>query len=270
MPRVLRVRADDRSIVEFASVSDAEWLRRSSLFVAEGRLVVQRVIEDGRYRMHSMLLSETAWRALQPDVAGLAADVPVYVIPAEAFRDVTGFDLHRGCIALVERPPAQSLPDVVSHARLVVVLEDLANPDNVGGVFRNAAAFGADAVLLSPHCCDPLYRKAIRTSMAASLRVPFARVENWPADLHWLRSQGFMVVALTPHDPADRLESVVSWKRPLALLAGAEGSGLSAHAHAAADVRIRIPLNAAVDSLNVAVAVGIALHAIAGKPIAHG
>ena len=144
------------------------------------------------------------------------------------------------------------------------MLEAVANADNVGGIFRNAAAFGAGAVLLSPACCDPLYRKAIRTSMAAVLRVPFARCDDWPQDLVRLRDRGFRIVALTPREPAAMLADFAARPRPerVALLAGTEGAGLSAAAEQLADERVRIPIESAVDSLNVAVAVGIALHAL--------
>ena len=147
-----------------------------------------------------------------------------------------------------------------------MVLEAVANADNVGGVFRNAAAFGAGAVVLSPTCCDPFYRKAIRTSMGAVLRVPFARAHEWPAAIDRIRAAGFAIVALTPRDPADPLDAFIASRdcpRTLALVAGAEGAGLSEAAETAADRRVRIPISDDVDSLNVAVAVGIALWSVA-------
>jgi tRNA G18 (ribose-2'-O)-methylase SpoU len=133
-------------------------------------------------------------------------------------------------------------------------------------VFRNAAAFSSDAVLLSPTCCDPLYRKAIRTSMAATLRVPFARIEKWPDDLAQLRDRGFTIAALTPREPSVTLSefSIEPPSARLALLVGTEGPGLTTEAEAPADVRVRIPIAPEVDSLNVAVAVGIALHCLSG------
>jgi tRNA G18 (ribose-2'-O)-methylase SpoU len=150
---------------------------------------------------------------------------------------------------------------VLRDARLVVALEDVANADNVGGVFRNVAAFGADAVLLSPSCCDPFYRKAIRTSMAATLRVPFVRINAWPEGLSDLRTRGFTLVALTPREPAQALDAFARAARPdrLVLLVGAEGAGLSPAVERAAHVRLRIPVRPVVDSLNLAVATGIAL-----------
>jgi tRNA G18 (ribose-2'-O)-methylase SpoU len=143
----------------------------------------------------------------------------------------------------------------------LVVLEDVANPDNVGGIFRSAAAFGVDAVLLSPSCCDPLYRKAVRTSMSATLRVPFARLEPWPARLQALKADGFTLVAFTPDSSAEALDGFAPRGRRsrLACLFGSEGGGLTSEVQALADSRVRIPIRSDVDSLNLAVAAGIAL-----------
>jgi tRNA G18 (ribose-2'-O)-methylase SpoU len=149
---------------------------------------------------------------------------------------------------------------VLDTARLVIVLEAVANADNVGGVFRNAAAFGADAVLLSPSCCDPLYRKAIRTSMAATLQVPFARVADWPRGLETLEARGFTIVGLTPRASGQSLDNfAVSRPARVALLAGNEGLGLSRESEAAVHQLVRVPIRSDVDSLNLAVAVGIVL-----------
>lgn len=252
------VLADDPRLLEYRSIGDPELLRQRGLFVAEGRLVVQRVVEPGRYQVRSLLLSEAARRDLDPVLTRLDPGVPIYVCAAEAFLHITGFDIHRGCLALVERPAGLSLDAVLQSARTVVVLEAIANADNVGGVFRNVAAFGADAVLLDPSSCDPLYRKAIRTSMAATLVVPFARIKRWPGGLDTLRQRGFTIVALTPREPSQTLETFAGSAR-LALLVGNEGVGLSPEADATADCRVRIPILPAVDSLNLAVATGIAL-----------
>ena len=174
--------------------------------------------------------------------------------------------MHRGCLALVHRPPSASVDAVALASTLLVVLEGVSNADNVGGVFRNAAAFGADGVLLSPTCCDPLYRKAIRTSMAATLRVPFARAgaDDWPGALTSVKAAGFTIVALTPRQPSETLAAFTSRPRParIALLLGTEGDGLTAEAEAAADYRVRIPIAGGIDSLNLAVATGIALYSL--------
>jgi tRNA G18 (ribose-2'-O)-methylase SpoU len=252
--------AEDPRIAEYASVADPELARAGGFFIAEGRLVLRRLIEDGRYCVRSVLLSEAAQQQLDGALARLDPGVPVYVCPVRAFRDVTGFNMHRGCVALVERPAPRGVREVLDGARLVVLLESIANPDNVGGIFRNAAAFGADGVLLDVATCDPLYRKAIRTSMGAVLRVPFARVA-WADALPIVRSTGFTVVALTPDPAAEPIDRFAENRRGghLALLLGNEGSGLSEAAAASADSRVRIPTTSVVDSLNVAVAAGIAL-----------
>jgi tRNA G18 (ribose-2'-O)-methylase SpoU len=254
------IMTNDPRTAEYASLADPELARRRGLFVAEGRLVVRRVIEDGRYAIRSVLLTEAAQQQLGSVLARLDAAVPVHVCPVKSFRDITGFNIHRGCVALVARPPELDADALASGARLLVVLESIANPDNVGGIFRNAAAFGVDGVLLDPGTVDPLYRKAIRTSMAATLHVPYARVRS--ADvLPKLRALGYTIAALTPHERAEPLDRFAQKPRPqrLALLLGKESDGLSAATAASADVRLRIPMNTGVDSLNVAVAAGIAL-----------
>lgn len=272
--QVLRVSgpADPRVSV-YQSVPDAELLRQRGQFVAEGRLVVERLIAERRYAVHSLLLSEAAYRALEPSLETLGRDVPVYICAGGDFPGITGYDVHRGCLALAERPAPPSLDAVLLHAEVIVVLEGVTNADNVGGVFRNAAAFGADAVLLDAASCDPLYRKAIRTSMAATLHVPFARLADraseWPSALGGLRTRGFTLVALTPAASARDLDEFAASPRParLALLLGSEGPGLSAAASAAVDHHVRIPVNPDVDSLNLAVAAGIALYRLSpGRP----
>jgi tRNA G18 (ribose-2'-O)-methylase SpoU len=261
VPDIRLERPGDPRVAEYRDVPEPELIRARGLFVAEGRLVVRRLIDERRYGVRSLLLSHAARSDLEPWLARLDPDVPVYICAADQFLGLTGLDIHRGCLALVQRPPASPLDDVLRDARLVVALEDVANADNVGGVFRNAAAFGAGAVLLSPSCCDPFYRKAIRTSMAATLRVPFARIDAWLEGLSDLRARGFTLVALTPREPSQPLDAFARGTRPdrLVLLVGAEGAGLSPAAERAADVRVRIPVRPAVDSLNLAVATGIAL-----------
>jgi tRNA G18 (ribose-2'-O)-methylase SpoU len=261
VPDIRLERPGDPRVAEYRDVPEPELIRARGLFVAEGRVVVRRLIDERRYVVRSLLLNEAARGELDPWLARLDPAVPIYICAAGHFLGMTGLNIHRGCLALVERPAAPLLDGVLRDARLVVALEDVANADNVGGVFRNVAAFGADAVLLSPSCCDPLYRKAIRTSMAATLRVPFARIEAWPGGLLDLRTRGFTLVALTPRGPAQALDGFARTTRSdrLALLVGAEGAGLSAAVEQAADVHVRIPMRPVLDSLNLAVATGIAL-----------
>lgn len=264
MPRITHADAGDPALAPYRAVSDPDLARSHGVFVAEGRLVVRRVLEDPRYGVRSLLLNPSAQRELEPLLARLEPSTPVFVMDTGDFEAITGVNIHRGCLALVERPALRAVGEVISGAGCVIVLDAVANADNVGGVFRNAAAFGVDGVLLSHDSCDPLYRKAIRTSMAAVLRVPFARCGEWPADLERIRAAGFALVAFTPSETAEPLEAFAACAGglKLALAFGAEGAGLTPALIAAADVCVRIPINAAVDSLNVAVAAGIALYAL--------
>lgn len=251
-------------IDDYRDVSDAVLVRERGLFVAEGRLVVRRVIEDGRYAVHSLLLNDAARRELNDVLQRLPPDTPIYTRPTDDFRTVTGFNFHRGCLALVHRRCPSSIESIAGGQPPLVLLEDVANADNVGGVFRNAAAFGAGGIVLSARCCDPFYRKAIRTSMGTVLHLPFAVVDDWEDALARVRSNGFVVAALTPREPAETIDAFARRARRLkvALLIGTEGAGLSAAAEAAADARVRIPIADGVDSLNVSVAAGIALFAL--------
>lgn len=260
MPVVRVDRFDDPRLAGYRSVSDGELLRRRNRFVAEGRLVVGRLLE-GQHRVESVLVNDASYRSLEGALSRLPEDVPVYVSDADEFTAITGFNLHRGCLALAERPTERVLGNVVRQADLLLVLEGVTDADNVGSAFRNAAAFGA-SVLVSEACCDPLYRKAIRTSMGSVLRTPYARIRDLPRDLATLKSEGFTIIALTPHKDAIDL-STCARRRPqdkTAILVGSEGVGLTAEARAIADVCVRIPICASVDSLNLATATGIALH----------
>jgi tRNA G18 (ribose-2'-O)-methylase SpoU len=254
----------DPRVALYRDVSDPELVRQRGLFIAEGRLVVRRLIEDGRHVLQSVLVSKAAWRSLEACLSPIADRVPIYVCDTGGVLGITGHHIHRGCLALAERPAPRSLEELLPPARTVIVLEGVTNADNVGGVFRSAAAFGVDAILLSPTCCDPYYRKAIRTSMAATLRVPFARRKDWPAVLAEVRAAGFRLVALTPRAPSEdlRVFSARSDVSRVALLVGTEGDGLTNAAETMADHRVCIQIRPDVDSLNLAVATGIALYAL--------
>ncbi len=258
--------ADDPRVAAYRNVRDGDLLRARGLFVAEGRLVVRRVLEDRRYAVRSVVVNAAALADLAPALEANTPDLPIYLCDAVVLQAIAGYDVHRGCLALVERPTPLALDNLLREATSLVVLEGVTNADNVGGVFRNAAAFGAGGVVLSPTCCDPLYRKAIRTSMGAVLQVPFAIADEWPAALDQIRAAGFSIVALTPREPSIALDVFAAGAvgEKIALVAGTEGPGLTPEVEAMADHRVRIPIGAAVDSLNLAVAVGIALHALRG------
>jgi tRNA G18 (ribose-2'-O)-methylase SpoU len=254
-------RADDPRLAAYSRVGDHRWLEGQGLFVAEGRLVVERVIADGRYVIESVLVTPAALRALE---ARLQSPAPIYVVEQALLNGVTGFSFHRGCLALVRRPSTGASLSGFGAARRLVVLEGVGNPDNIGGIFRSAAALGADGILLDRSSGDPLYRKAVRTSMGAVLRLPFARIEPWPESLRTLRQMGLSIVALTPSAALTlgEFSATLSRSARVALLAGAEGSGLSLAALSEADTAVRIPMDPRSDSLNVVVAVSIALQGI--------
>ena len=252
---------DDPRIALYARIGDAAWLRGQGLFVAEGRLVVERLIASGRFAIDSVLVTPAARRALGGRLE--TVDSHVWVCSQATMDRVTGFNFHRGCLAIARRPGPASMNEWFGGDRVLLGLEGVGNPDNVGGLFRTAAAFGAGGILVSPSTADPLYRKSVRTSMGAVLQVPWALAEPWPEALGTLRSHGYRVAALTPQHDAITIDRFASHGyRSLVLLLGGEGPGLTDAALAAADDRVRIPIVAPIDSLNVTVAAGIALHAL--------
>jgi tRNA G18 (ribose-2'-O)-methylase SpoU len=215
-----------------------------------------------------MLLTASAWRELEPRLAQ-RPEIAVLVTTPGVMRAIGGHRFHQGALALVRRPldaEPHVLIDPPGRARLLV-LEEVANPDNVGAVFRNALAFGARGVLLSPGCAHPLYRKAIRASTGAALRLPFAYAPDFAGALEWLRKAGWLCVALSTDSAAesiDRLAAELSQRPRVALLLGHEFAGLSAATLAACELRVRIAMAPGVDSLNLAAASAIALHRLAG------
>ena len=248
-------RADDPRVSDYSRVGQPLWLRDAGLFVAEGRFVVQRLLAARRFRVRSLLVTPTALSAIEPDADPA---ITIYVAERPVLASITGFDFHRGCLALAERPLMPPLEALVGDRLLA--LEGIGNPDNMGGLFRVAAAFGVCGVLLDPTSGDPLYRKAIRTSMGAALTVPFTRIEQWPNALRDLQARGYNVLALTPRLDAPPITTVTpaAFAR-FVLLVGAEGAGLTDAALRAADMHLRISMAPGVDSLNVTVAAGIAL-----------
>jgi tRNA G18 (ribose-2'-O)-methylase SpoU len=253
---------DTPGLDDYRDVAHPDRLASRGLFVAEGRLVVERLVGLATYRLRSLLLTDAAAAALATVVARVPAEVPIYVAGHAVMNGVVGFNIHRGCLALVDRPAVRSLAAAdLDGADRLLVLEGVNNPDNVGGLFRAGAALGAGLVVLGPDCGDPLYRKAIRTSMGATLGLPWRRAEAWPAALADLRRAGLAVVACTPAPDAPSLYDVEPPVRA-AVMVGAEGPGLSAAALAQADLRVRIPMHGGVDSLNVTTAAAIVLSAL--------
>jgi tRNA G18 (ribose-2'-O)-methylase SpoU len=255
-------RLDDPRVAEYRNVRDADLRVRDGLFLTEGRLNVKRLITGSRYRTRSVLVTETAMRAIEPALERLAADTPVYVAGEALVSDVVGYAMHRGCLAVGERGGEPELAHFFAGAdpRMLVVLEDVSNPENVGTVFRNALALGADGVVLTRRCVDPLYRRSIRVSMGASLRLAYARADDGISALVALRGAGFTNVALTAARDATPLEREGEAPQRLALWLGSEGDGLSEAVLARVDRRVTIRMASGADSLNVATASGIALH----------
>lgn len=266
--------ADDPRLAPYRALRDPDRLAACGLFVAESRHVVRRLLAGGRFRVRSLLLTASAARALADLAPRLPPDAEVLRAEKALLAGVAGYRVHQGCLALAERGPGATAPALLAAAAAsprsrVLVLEGLADPQNVGSVFRNARAFGVDAVLLAAGGADPLYRKAVRVSTGATLEVPFARCPAWPAELDALGAAGYERWALCADEGEDlrRLDRA-SLPDRLALLLGGEDRGLAPEARARADRRVRIATAPGFDSLNVATASGIALHhvAVGGAP----
>jgi tRNA G18 (ribose-2'-O)-methylase SpoU len=258
MARVVRVDdPGDPRLRDFTDLRDVQLrsLREPAegLFLAEGDATIRRALEAG-YEPRAVLCTER-WLAPLADVLE-PIDIPAYVVDRDTLGVTTGFPVHRGALASFRRRPVPDASELLETASRVVVLEDLSDHTNLGAVFRCAAALGWDAVLLTPRCADPLYRRAVRTSMGAVFGVPWSRVDG-PRPI---RDAGLTLAALTPAADAATLDDVLPPAR-LALALGAEGPGLTDRWLDAADVRVRIPMRAGIDSLNVAAAAAVACYA---------
>ena len=262
---------DDPRLRDYTGLTDVELRRKrepaEGLFIAEGEKVIRRARQAG-YQMRSMLLS-AKWVDTMRDVID-EVPAPVYAVSPELAEQVTGYHVHRGALASMQRRPLPGAAELLADARRVVVMEAVNDHTNIGAVFRSAAALGMDAVLLSPDCADPLYRRSVKVSMGAVFSVPYARLEQWPRDLEAVRERGFRLLALTPDAKAEDIDAVAPHRMErVALMLGAEGEGLSTRALVAADQWVRIPMAHGVDSLNVGAAAAVAFYAVtAGRPVA--
>ncbi len=258
---------DDPRLSDYRDLTDVA-LRRVSepaggLYIAESSKVITRAIAAG-HRPRSVLLLEK-WL---DDVAPLVEqfDIPVFVGESQLLEQLTGFTLHRGALASMHRPPLPEVSDLLTGARRVVVIEDVVDHTNVGAIFRSVAGLGADAVLITPRCADPLYRRSVRVSMGTVLQVPWTRLAEWPSGAEQLHSAGFHIAALALADDAVSLDDFAdSPPERVAIVVGTEGDGLSPAALRAADTVVTIPMLHGVDSLNVASASAVALYALRSR-----
>lgn len=257
----------DERLLDYVGLTDVALRRRAEpecgLYIAESEKVIRRALAAG-HRPRSFLMAKRWLTDLRDVVEQADADgIPVFVGEHDLIEALTGFHLHRGALASMERPTLPAIDDVLRAAHRVMVLEDVVDHTNVGAVFRSAAALGVDAVLVTPKCADPLYRRAVRVSMGTVFQVPWTRIDPWPESIELLRTSGFTVAALGLSADSVRLDEFAS-RAPerVTLVFGTEGDGLSARALQQADVSVRIPMSGGVDSLNVAAAAAVAAWAL--------
>lgn len=256
----------DPRLADYAHATDVALKKargtEHGLYLAESLLVFERALRAGHRPRSVLALGSTVDDAL--DLLG-DLDVPVFVGPGDLLAELTGYVLHRGLIASMHRPPLPDPDQLLAGARRVVILEDVADPTNVGAIFRSAGAIGADAILVTPRCSDPFYRRSIRVSMGTALQVPWTRVGDWRETRELLTRHGFHVAALALTPDAVSLRDVNSGDHErLALVLGAEGDGLTDAAIAASDSVVKIPMKHGIDSLNVAAASAVAMWALGG------
>ncbi|MCR6647237.1 MAG: RNA methyltransferase [Cellulomonas sp.] len=261
---------DDR-LADYVSLTDVALRSKhepaKGLYIAESSTVLERALRAG-HRPRSVLLAPRWVPDLERMVAALPAQdderepITVYVADEPVLEAITGFHVHRGALAAMHRPPLPAVADVLAGARRVAVLEDIVDHTNVGAAFRSAAALGVDAVLVTPRCADPLYRRSVRVSMGTVFQVPWTRIEPWPDGVAALRAAGFVSAALALSEDAITLDELVADPpERVAMVLGAEGHGLKATTVAACDLVVRIPMAGGVDSLNVAAAAAVAFWA---------
>ncbi|WP_374929556.1 TrmH family RNA methyltransferase [Kytococcus sedentarius] len=257
----------DPRVEDYFGLTDVALRRRlepeRGLYMAESEKVIRRALAAG-HQPRSMLLTPRWVEDLAPLVADVeASGAPVYVAEPKVAEAMTGFHLHRGALAAMQRPELPPVGDLLQGARRVVVVEDVVDHTNVGAIFRSVAALGADAVLVTPRCADPLYRRSVRVSMGTVFQVPWTRIDPWPAGMAELREAGFTVAALALRDDAVTMrELAADPPERLALVLGTEGDGLAPQTVEGADLAVRIPMAGGVDSLNVAAASALALYAL--------
>jgi tRNA G18 (ribose-2'-O)-methylase SpoU len=259
--------AADERLADYVQLREVN-LRRlleeeHGLFIAEGDKVIRRAAEAG-YEPRSFLLAPR-WLESLSDVLEKWPSTPVYVVSEELAEQVTGFHVHRGALASYRRRAADSLEmllDAMPAQARIAILDDIVDHTNVGAGFRAAAAMGVDAVLVTPTCADPLYRRSVKVSMGTVFQVPWTRLTSWPGDLQTLQDRGFVAAAFALTDDSISLDDLAAARHDrLALIFGTEGHGLKRHVLDRADVTVRIPMGGGVDSLNVASSAAVAFYA---------
>ncbi|CUR57656.1 tRNA/rRNA methyltransferase (SpoU) [metagenome] len=258
--------ADDPRLADYRDLRDVQLRKHleatNGLFIAEGEKVVRRAVEAG-FTARSFLMAPR-WLDGLRDVLD-SSQAPCFVVSEDLAEQVTGFHVHRGALASLERLETPSLEVVLAGARSVLVLEDIVDHTNVGAIFRSGAALGFDAVLLSPRCADPLYRRSIKVGMGAVFSTPWTRLPDWYDALPALSQRGFTTVALTLAPDSRPIQEAVAGIDRVALVLGSEGHGLSHRWEQSADRRATIPMAAGIDSLNVAAATAVACYVTARR-----
>ena len=263
MPVVPIADLSDPRLADYSHLTDVALKKAQGtehgLYLAESALVLQRALRAGHRPRSVLALGATVDEA----VALVGDDVPVFSGPGELLAELTGYILHRGLIASMHRPALPTVESLLTGARRIVVLENVVDPTNVGAIFRSVAAIGADAVLVTPRCSDPFYRRAIRVSMGTVLQVPWTRIGDWTSTRSLLAASGFHIAALALSDDAVSLKDfAASAPERVALVLGTEGEGLTPEAMAAADTIVQIPMAHGIDSLNVAATAAVAMFAL--------
>ncbi|WP_284252554.1 TrmH family RNA methyltransferase [Litorihabitans aurantiacus] len=262
--------AADPRVAEYTGLTDVALRTRyesgAGLYMAESSTVIGRAVAAGH--VPRSFLMAPRWLEQMSDVVAAFPDAPVYTAPEAVLEGITGFHLHRGALAAMNRPALPAVADVVRDTRRVAVIEDVVDHTNVGAMFRSAAGIGVDAVLVTPRCADPLYRRSVRVSMGTVFQVPWTRIDPWPSGVTVLQDLGFVVAGMTLGEGAVTLDSLAAARHErLALVFGTEGHGLTDRADALLDARVTIPMMNGVDSLNVAASSAVAFYATRAAPL---
>ena len=266
MPDIITVTESSApELADYVGMTDVALRRKletdRGLYIAESAKVIERALRAG-HQPRSILVQEQ-WLDQAQELLANIPDCPIYLVSAEVAHEVAGFDIHRGALAAMHRPELPAVAEVLEDARRVVILEDIVDHTNVGAIFRAAAGFGVDAVLISPRCADPLYRRSIRVSMGTVFQVAWTRLPEWDEAALLLHEAGFHMAALALSDDAVSLRNFATQNHEkIAVLMGSEGDGLTRSALTVADSVVTIPMKNGVDSLNVASACAVALYAI--------